>query len=476
MALNIFLPKPNSYHFGLVLLLLFMNGKFGYAANYYSNPVGNTGNFNANGVWSLTPGGATVNFPGTTHTFYITTGDNITIGANQTAGGIIVESGGTLTMSGNRTVTCPQVTINSGGLFALTTTRPTFSGNITNNGSITGTTARITANTGTFINGGSIALTTGYITRTTGSFTNSGTVTLGAGRFTATTGAFTNEATGTFSVTGTLALLTLGTGNFVNNNTSASVSFGSTAVTISGTANQSIGGFTTTGRFTASKTAGTTTLTGNINSGGITKSGAGILNMGAGLTHTTTNSVVLTAGTMNGSSSTINITFLNAAAWTGAIATVFVPQTSTVNFSGAGAQGLNATGVSTFYNLTFSNSGAKTIVTANTVINNIFSLEGTATSSLAPTYGASATLRYNTATSRTVGAEWLATFAATGGVIIDNTGAIITNGNKVFNINIPLTINSGATLSPAAGNTFSFGGDLINNGTWTPSTGQLPSH
>jgi len=225
-------PKPDRSRFWIVLLVLFMTAKFGYAANYYSNPAGNAGNFNAANVWSLTPGGATVAFPGTTHTFYITSGDNITIGADQTAGGIIVESGGTLTMSGNRTVTCPQVTINSGGLFALTTTRPTFSGNITNNGSITGTTARITANTGTFINGGSIALTTGYITRTTGSFTNSGTVTLGAGRFTASTGTFTNEATGTFVVSGALNTLTLGTGNFVNNNTSASLSFGSTAVAL----------------------------------------------------------------------------------------------------------------------------------------------------------------------------------------------------------------------------------------------------
>ena len=160
---------------------------------------------------------------------------------------------------------------------------------------------------------------------------------------------------------------------------------------------------------------------------------------------------------------------ISTSAWSGT-GTVFVPGTSTVNFGAAGNQKLSATGVKTFYNLTFSNSGIKT--NGTTTVTNIFSLEGTATASAAPTYGASATLQYNTTTARTAGVEWLATFAATGGVIIANTGAITTNGNKVFNVNIPLTINSLATITTGA-NTFSFGGDLINNGTWTASTGAI---
>lgn len=136
------------------------------------------------------------------------------------------------------------------------------------------------------------------------------------------------------------------------------------------------------------------------------------------------------------------------------------PTSGTVNYNNAGAQ---TVGNYTYYNLTISGSGVKTIATANVAVNNIFSVEGTATASAAPTYGANATLQYNTATDRNAGPEWLATFAATGGVVINNTGDITLNGNKTFNLNVPLTINSGATLNT---NNYSltFGGNFVNNG------------
>lgn len=411
------------------LLTLFMIlGCSAFAATYYSRV---TGNFATAGTWSVNRSGTPTNATALTAAdiFIIQTGNVITLAANQSANQITIESGGTLAPNNNRTLTLTNpLIIENGGTLSLTTRTLTFgASSIENSGSITGS--------------------TGEISRTTGNFTNT--------------------ASGTVTISGAAAFV-MGTGDFINNNTSSSVNFGSSPITISGTANQSIGGFTTTGRFTASKTAGTTTLTGGINAGGITKSGAGILDMGSG-THTTTNTVILTAGTMNGGSSTINVNITSTTAWQGT-ATVFVPETSTVNFGGA-AQTLSATGTKTFYNLTLSNTGVKTI--AGTTVNNILSMEGDATASAAPAYGASATLRYNTANPRTAGPEWLATFAATGGVIIDNTGAITTNGNKVFDLDVPLTINSGATLSPAAGNTFSFGGDLINDGTWTASTGDV---
>ena len=69
--------------------------------------------------------------------------------------------------------------------------------------------------------------------------------------------------------------------------------------------------------------------------------------------------------------------------------------------------------------------------------------------SAAPTYGTNATLQYNTAVARTSGAEWVSPFMATGGIVIKNTGEITPSSPTVQignNTNVPLTINSGATL------------------------------
>ncbi|MGA9408021.1 MAG: hypothetical protein WBW71_12885, partial [Bacteroidota bacterium] len=118
---------------------------------------------------------------------------------------------------------------------------------------------------------------------------------------------------------------------------------------------------------------------------------------------------------------------------------------STVNYNGSGAQTAR---VATYANLTLSGSGVKTFSTTPTV-NGVLSMEGTATITVTTgvvTYGANATLQYNTATARTTSAEeWITPFAATGGVIITNTGTITIDAAKVFNASIPLTINNGAT-------------------------------
>lgn len=456
---------------GIVLLtLFFITSSSAFAATYYSRVAAFTF-AGAGNNWSTDPGptGTLVAYPGTAHDYVIQAGHNVTIGANQTAVSISVRSGGTLT-GGTFTVTSP-LTIDLGGTLALAAAQLTMGtgGNVVNNGAITGTSGRLNMGANTLTNNGSFTLSTGRLTRSTGAVTNNGSISFsGNGQFTSSSsGVFTNGAAGTFSAAVAMTI-TLGTGNFVNNNTSASVNFGPSTVGLAGTT-RSVGGFTTTGAVNPSNASGTITVTGNINGGTFTKSGAGTINMGAGLTHTFTGIFALgTTGSVNGGSSTINVN-VGGSAWTGT-GTIFTPNTSTVNFGGT-AQTLSATGTQTFYNLTLSNSGVKTINT--TTVSNILSMEGSATVSAAPTYGASATLRYNRTANQTAGAEWLATFAATGGVIIDNTGDITTNGNKVFNLNVPLTINSGAVLIPAAGNTFSFGGDLINNGTWTTSTGDV---
>ena len=105
---------------------------------------------------------------------------------------------------------------------------------------------------------------------------------------------------------------------------------------------------------------------------------------------------------------------------------------STVNYMLAGAQ--TVAGL-IYGNLTLSGSGAK--ITTGVTVNGVLSMEGTATASAAPIYGASATLQYNTASPRNAGPEWLSTFTASGGVIIANTGIITLNAAKIFNTSVP---------------------------------------
>lgn len=431
---------------GLICLLV---TKTVFSATYYSRA---SAAFNTASTWSTSPTGSPINGTAITNNdvFIIQNGNNVTVGANRTISGLTVEAGGTLTFA-NRNLT--------------------FLGDCINNGTMTGTTGQIIINDNIFTNNGNFNYTTGRITMTTGNFINNGTVTGTSGRITETSGTITNSATGviTFSAT---AVITFGTGDFINANASANVNFGSAVITISGTAaSQSIGGFETNGRFSCTKTAGTTTLTGDITCNGLTMNGAGgTLDLGTGFNHTTTGTVILSAGTLYGGSSTLNVNIISTAAWGGTNAAVFDPGTGTVNFGANGAQQLSATGTKTFYNLTFSNTGLKTNPT--TVVNNIFSIEGTATASAAPTYGSSASLRYNTSVSRTAGIEWITPFVATGGVVIDNTGTITANGNKIFNSGVPFTINVGATFDAVA-NDLTFNGDFICNGLWTPSSGDV---
>ncbi|MFC2058585.1 beta strand repeat-containing protein [Chloroflexota bacterium] len=149
---------------------------------------------------------------------------------------------------------------------------------------------------------------------------------------------------------------------------------------------------------------------------------------------------------------------------------IWTPGTGTVAYNAAGAQTVGTTFFTAYNNLTLSDSGVKT--TTGVTVNGVLSMEGTATASVAPTYGASATLQYNTATARTAGVEWITPFAATGGVIIASTGAITANAAKVFNANVPLTINSGATLAMST-YLLTLNGNLVNNGGTTSGSGGI---
>jgi Secretion system C-terminal sorting domain len=187
---------------------------------------------------------------------------------------------------------------------------------------------------------------------------------------------------------------------------------------------------------------GTVTVTGNVTQVGstgsatITFTGAGLLRLGG--------------------------TFLTNAT------SSFTEGTGTVEYNGAGAQ---TVGDLTYNNLTLSNAGAKT--TTGVTVNGRLSMEGTATASVAPTYGAAATLQYNTATARNAGVEWVNTFTGAA-VVITNTGVITLNAAKVFNANDDLTINPGAGLNTSGTNFgLTFGGEFVNNGIFTANASTI---
>lgn len=312
------------------------------------------------------------------------------------------------------TATIARLTVNSGSILTLGTAQLTISGFVVNNGTITASTGRI--------------MQTGGI----GDFTNTGVITFtGAGRI---------YFSGNMTNTGTL---TLGASNVRF--------YGTDAVSYN------VDGFTTTGVVSLRRTAGTVTFTGNVSGSGLEINGnGGTLNLGAGLTHTFSGAWTRTAGTLNGGSSILKL----GGSISGTTGT-FVAGTGTVEYNGT----IQTCAVVVYNNLTLSNTSVKTFSTAPTV-GGILSMEGTATISRVPTYTTAATLQYNTATPRTSGVEWPATFTGSGGVIIANTGTITISAAKVFgaNTNVPLTINSGATLT-TNNLGLTFHGDFINNGT-----------
>ncbi len=98
----------------------------------------------------------------------------------------------------------------------------------------------------------------------------------------------------TLSTSGNNYPLTLG-GDFIKGGT---LSAGSSLITIAGTANQSIAGFTTTGGITMQKTAGTSTLMGAVSGGALTLNGTNsTLRLGTATGHTFT-SVTLNSDTL----------------------------------------------------------------------------------------------------------------------------------------------------------------------------------
>ncbi|MFV5683900.1 T9SS sorting signal type C domain-containing protein [Flavobacterium sp. GB2R13] len=374
--------------------------------------------------------------------------NTVTLGAtNVIVANLITNVGATLAVGVRNPFTITGSFSNSGTLTG-TSSRLILTGNFTNTGSFALTTGRLTISSGNFSNTGTFTLTTGRLSLISGNLVNSGTVKFSTGILTITSGSLTNNLTGSinYSTASAAANLLLG-GDF---NNSGAVSLGLPYVQFTGGANQTIQTFTTTGTVSMLKTGGIATFSGNVSGGALLINGTGgTLNLGTGLVHTLAGAVALTAGTLNGGSSTLNLKLVGATlSGTG---TLFIPGTSTVNFAAAGAQTIAAANL-TFNNVTISGSGLRTFATTPAV-NGKLSLEGTTASPVVitsgvVTYGLGATLQYNMTVANSVTSEeWITPFPGSGGVIITNSGIITVNAAKVFSANVPLTINSGATLA-----------------------------
>ncbi len=387
-----------------------------------------------------------------------TTSDEEWVSPFTGTGGVIIANIGVIIMNAAKVLnTDVPLTINSGASLTANTLLLTLGGNFTRNGTFTSTTGGVTlAGTGTQSISGFTTTGTVTMTKTAGVATLSGNLSCADITLNGVGGTLSFGSANIHTISGNLTI------------TNGTLDANSSNVTLTGTTTQSIAGFTTTGTFTSSKgNNSTATLTGNLNAAALTISNGAtnsILSLGTGLTHTITGTLTRTSGTLQGGSSTLNIG--GDVSGTGG---AFTAGTGTVNYNGTA----QTCAVVTYNNLTLANSGVKTFVTTPTV-NGILTLEGDATITVTTgvvTYGANATLRYNTSIARNASAEeWITPFAATGGVIISNTGAISLTAARTFNANIPLTINSGATLTPGA-NLLTFGGDFINSGTLTSGSG-----
>jgi hypothetical protein len=142
---------------------------------------------------------------------------------------------------------------------------------------------------------------------------------------------------------------------------------------------------------------------------------------------------------------------------------------STVIYDANAAQTMRAM---VYHNLTIAGSGIKTVTTSTTV-NGTLTLEGTATlSSAINTYGANAGIRYNTTINRSTDIEWPTIFSGTGGITIENTGAILLLGSKTLNTGAPMQVLSGASFS-ANNFAINVSGNFLNAGSFTSTTSVL---
>ena len=372
-------------------------------------------------------------------------------------GGVVPDAADNVTIVGGSTVTvnvndaaCATLTVNNatpgqpGTLRFNNNSVLTVSGAVTIGGTATGRGVITMANGGTLTIGGLTRIAGGVFTAGMGTveYTSANPTILGTVYQNLTfSGSGTAGSGGPITIRGNLSNTGGGTLNFTNN------------VILSGMTSGTIAGFTTTGNILFTKMTGqTATFTGDVNGMGLTMNGAGTLDLGSGLVHTFTGNWTRGNGTLNGGSSVLKIGG-NVVSAGG----VFTASTGTVEWNRAGAQTL--AGV-TYFNLTLSNSGAKTVTGA--LVNGTLSLQGTATATgTSPTFGPSSTLEYAGSSAQT-----------STDVEFPSDGAFnltINNSNGVT-LHAPRTVDGAVTFTNGILNTTLTNLLTFSNGATTPGS------
>ena len=434
------------------------------------------GNWNTGTTWSYLAAGPTCNCtPAASDSVVIQSGNTVTLNISKPIRSLYISNGGTLTASGTFAVTIGTLgtdgglTISGSGKFNGTSTVPQVMNGWYIDGTAVGATSGIYSVSQDLLigyNAKNWATTNlnftgaGNLNMGGAQFTNNGTITIGASS-NLKNGTFINAATGNlkdnanagFPVTATLDASAIGNNVF----------FGATAAgtyalpTLNSFCNLTIG---------ASGSALAVTYPLKDVSNPLAISG---------------NLIINSSTTLDANANSVDLTV--AGNWTNNAGT-FTPGTRNVTFNGTTAQSITKASGETFYGLSFSGAGVKTLGGAVT-----------ATSDL--TIGAGSTLDVSASNyALTVGGNWVdnGTFVPeTGTVTLNKVGAqtITDAGTETFNnlslqggftktlaspvvLNAGLTIASGTTLDDGAGNNaISIAGNWSNSGTFLCRAGTV---
>lgn len=438
----------------------------------------------------------------------------ITAGALTVSGGTLTGGSGTLDVNGTITLSSGTLTATSGtftvsgdwtktgGTFTPGTNRVTFDGTgvqtltsggtsfyaltSATNGSLGGqilladtltVTNNVTINTDAFINiGGSNWTMTGA------TFSNNGTLLRAGGETITGLTQDTDSGSWQYACTGTCTVTDFGDTDYykleIANSGASDIAQLGAALNVRGTlllttgildvSSSSYGitvggGWTDTGAGAFTERSGTVTFdgTGTINSNdnfyNLTVNGSGIT-VTLGATLDVDNTLTLTAGTLDVSSTSYGITV--AGGWTDTGAGTFTEQSGTVTFDGSsGTQTLNAN--EAFNNVT--HSGASTLQLST----NNLTVGGTFTNS-AGTFDANALTNTVTGLATISGGTYTASTATqtfNGGLTI--SGGTLTGSSGTVDVNGTVTLSSGTLTAPSG--TFTVSGD------WTKTGGTFTS-